>query len=316
MLRGRQAAEQLSAAKQHSPRLWRSNLMIDRHLATDLQVRAFDRIWTGSHNLMSRISYVRASPLRVLSHALKAHRVTMISGVNILEFGFGHGHALFGFGRSAHPHGIELSEAAIVAATKKAREKGYAHFEFRKPPSDDPVRIEFSSDYFDVVICSHTLEHVYNDKKLLGELCRVLKPSGKCFLLVPIDVDHGGLLDQEQQRRNPDFPDKSYHVWQYNPETLCWLAEESGLTLLEAQPLDAILDQRLKWNRVLQIGASLFLSVVPYGIWCWLDRLSRDRGYHNRQCLVVATKTLPFLGETHQRTRVSAEEKIRPPSER
>jgi ubiquinone/menaquinone biosynthesis C-methylase UbiE len=264
--------------------------MFDRQVVTDEQVRVFGSLWTESYTLLSHISYVRASPLRILCQALRRHGATKSSGLRILEYGFGHGIALFRFDRSAFPHGIELSAMAIEAATKKAGERGYQHFEFKEPPLDDPVRILFSSDCFDVVICSHTIEHVYSDNRLLGELCRVLKPGGKCFLLVPLEADHPGLLADEQQRRNPDFPHKSYHVWRYNAETFGWLVEKAGFTTLEVQALDAILDQRLGWNRPLQIGAALLFSALPYRVWQRLDHLSRNRGHHNRQCLVVATK--------------------------
>ena len=264
--------------------------MVDTQLATEEQTRVFGDKWTQSYRLLSRVSYVRASPLRVLFHAFRAHQVAKAAKVNILEYGFGHGHGLFRFAPSASLHGIELSDAAIEAASKKARHKGYSRFEFKRPPLDDPVRIEFPSDWFDVIICSHTVEHVYSDERLLAEFYRVLKPGGKCFLLVPKDVDHRRLLTEEQERQNPDFPLKTYHVWQYNSETFEWLARNAGFTLLEIQSLDAILDQRLGWNRPLQIGAGILFSLLPYRIWQWLDRLSQRRGFRCRQCLVVATK--------------------------
>lgn len=37
----------------------------------------------------------------------------------------------------------------------------------------------------DVIICSHVLEHVLEDKKALSETIRVLKPGGYAFIMVP-----------------------------------------------------------------------------------------------------------------------------------
>lgn len=39
---------------------------------------------------------------------------------------------------------------------------------------------------FDLIICNHVLEHVYDDISALKEIYRVLKPGGKAILQVPI----------------------------------------------------------------------------------------------------------------------------------
>lgn len=60
---------------------------------------------------------------------------------------------------------------------------------------------------YDVVICSHVLEHVQDDRKALGELKRILKPEGKVVFLVPIDLnvtcidEEWGLSEAENWRR-------------------------------------------------------------------------------------------------------------------
>ncbi len=46
---------------------------------------------------------------------------------------------------------------------------------------------------YDVIICSHVLEYVQDDRKALSEMKRILKPDGKILFLVPIDVNSSGI---------------------------------------------------------------------------------------------------------------------------
>jgi SAM-dependent methyltransferase len=50
----------------------------------------------------------------------------------------------------------------------------------------DITRIELPADSFDVIHCSHVLEHIHEDERAMRELSRVLKPSGWATILVPI----------------------------------------------------------------------------------------------------------------------------------
>lgn len=40
---------------------------------------------------------------------------------------------------------------------------------------------------FDVILCSHVLEHIPDDRRALRELFRVLKPGGWAVFLVPVE---------------------------------------------------------------------------------------------------------------------------------
>lgn len=50
----------------------------------------------------------------------------------------------------------------------------------------DLVEVPFRDSFFDVVIASHVLEHIGDDKRALGEIFRVLKSDGNAILLVPM----------------------------------------------------------------------------------------------------------------------------------
>ena len=50
----------------------------------------------------------------------------------------------------------------------------------------DITEIPYPENTFDLVLCSHVLEHVQNDLQAMREFLRVLKPGGTAILQVPI----------------------------------------------------------------------------------------------------------------------------------
>jgi SAM-dependent methyltransferase len=53
----------------------------------------------------------------------------------------------------------------------------------------DITAMSFPDNTFDVVYCSHVLEHVVDDQQAMREIWRVLKPNGWAALDVPITVE-------------------------------------------------------------------------------------------------------------------------------
>ncbi len=52
----------------------------------------------------------------------------------------------------------------------------------------DVTRLAFADASFDIVICSHVLEHVPEDRRALAEMARVLRPGGRAVIMVPLDL--------------------------------------------------------------------------------------------------------------------------------
>ena len=67
--------------------------------------------------------------------------------------------------------------------------------------------IPFNDNSFDVVICNHVLEHVDNDKKVMKEFYRVMKPGGWGIFQVPIDrqaqqtIEDKSITDPKERER-------------------------------------------------------------------------------------------------------------------
>lgn len=66
----------------------------------------------------------------------------------------------------------------------------------------DITRMGFKDSVFDVIVCSHVLEHVPNDGAALREMRRILKRTGRCVIQVPMQF---GLQETfEYGRPNPE----------------------------------------------------------------------------------------------------------------
>jgi SAM-dependent methyltransferase len=69
----------------------------------------------------------------------------------------------------------------------------------------DVTDIRYSDNTFDVIYCSHVLEHVFEDRKAMREFYRVLKPGGWAILQVPIignaTLEDSTVISLEERQR-------------------------------------------------------------------------------------------------------------------
>lgn len=65
---------------------------------------------------------------------------------------------------------------------------------------EDITSLSFSSDAFDLIICSHVLDHIPEDRKAMAELARVLKPGGFLLAMSLVDFRSPTTLEGPQMR--------------------------------------------------------------------------------------------------------------------
>jgi SAM-dependent methyltransferase len=83
-------------------------------------------------------------------------------------------------------------EQCFSDALRKARYVDWLSADLGSPRAMirmDITDIQYDDGFFDVIYCSHVLEHVADDRAAMREFARVLKPSGWAVLLVPITVE-------------------------------------------------------------------------------------------------------------------------------
>lgn len=75
------------------------------------------------------------------------------------------------------------------------RFKQYKHIEYITVDLESPIadyhfdlhEIPFEENSFDMILCNHVLEHVADDRKVMSEFLRVLRPGGFAILQVPLE---------------------------------------------------------------------------------------------------------------------------------
>ena len=81
-------------------------------------------------------------------------------------------------------------ERSLAARLRTIPALEYLSAGLTSPPGQlrmDITRLGFASGTFDVIYCSHVLEHISEDRRALHELYRVLAPGGWALLKVPIE---------------------------------------------------------------------------------------------------------------------------------
>ena len=77
----------------------------------------------------------------------------------------------------------------------------------------DITQLAFRDEIFDIILCSHVLEHIPRDLVAMGEILRVMKVGGVCMIQVPIQIDL--LKTVEYGKTNPEEFD---HVRAYGQD--------------------------------------------------------------------------------------------------
>lgn len=93
----------------------------------------------------------------------------------------------------------------------------------------DITKIDIQSEYFDVVICYHVLEHIENNEAAIHELYRVTKSNGTVLIQTPFKE---GSIYEDSNIKSPEDREKYFgqrdHVRIYSVEGLKQRLENAG----------------------------------------------------------------------------------------
>jgi SAM-dependent methyltransferase len=151
---------------------------------------------------------------------------------------------------------------------KKHLGQGYISADLKNPRARinlDVTDIHFPDEKFDVIYCSHVLEHVVDDKKALEEFNRVLKSDGWAILLVPIKPDlkrtfeDPSVTDPEERRRLFGQED---HVRRYGPDFV-ERVQEANFFVEVIKPADFLSEKEIELMRIAATDEIYYCTKKP-----------------------------------------------------
>jgi len=123
----------------------------------------------------------------------------------------------------------------------------------------DITDIQYPGSHFDVIYCSHVLEHVPDDRAAMREFARVLKPDGWSVLLVPIfgekTFEDPAVTSPQDRLRVFGQED---HVRIYGPDFADRLVE-SGMEVRKFLPTDFLSVREMARFDLTALAGDIFL---------------------------------------------------------
>lgn len=119
---------------------------------------------------------------------------------------------------------IDITLEMLAEAVNASRQKGVANIEFR---AEDVHKLNIPDHQFDIVASRFAVHHFSEVKTALKEMCRVLKPGGKLYIL------DCSVIDGDEPERNINQIEllrDSSHVFSYSPRLWTGLLRELPVT--------------------------------------------------------------------------------------
>jgi len=106
-------------------------------------------------------------------------------------------------------------EPAVSKALRNLKGVNYLSVDLapdRAMEQADITQLQFNADHFDLIYCSHVLEHVPDDRQAMRELFRVLAPGGIAIVQVP---EKGATTYEDPNIDTPEGRADAFGQWDH-----------------------------------------------------------------------------------------------------
>lgn len=195
------------------------------------------------------------------------------SNKDVLDIGFGFAYLFTLFKQTNKITGVELSSKAIEMAQRKLEKKGYKKINLIRHDLNKGLKLKGK---YDIIICSHVLEHIKNAKKLLQDIKKITATNGLLIILLPLN----------------ELYQQNFHERKFNKKILKML---SFKTLFEEDASESIafvewIDSNKLRNPVYYFIARtihIILSLLPLQIILIVERIMKKTGSKPKQKVLI-----------------------------
>ena len=142
--------------------------------------------YRGNQGALRHAAYMRLSKVLLLRLLLSRHHLEL-AGKDVFDYGFGAGTFFRYCPTTGRIFGLELDPVNVAEVTAMLGQRGFAHVNLQT------MRIETWENHplldrkYDVIVCSHVIEHLPEPATFLERIGRCLKQDGVFLGLVPIN---------------------------------------------------------------------------------------------------------------------------------
>jgi len=181
----------------------------------------------------------------------------------ILDVGCGNGWLMAPFAGGNEVYGLDISEANV----NKARKKG-----IKARLHDVETPFPFVQNFFDVVVCSEVLEHLFFPEGVLREINRVLKSGGLCIITVPnlYSLRNRFKMLVGRNCSYVEYPQNKEHIRHYSISGMKALLRKAGLKVEYIRGQSWVMNFRWPFKLIWLLhggnrGLKLFIRIVTLG---------------------------------------------------
>ena len=174
----------------------------------------FQKVYRGRQSWLHHASYLRMSKVLVILDFIRRWKIP-IQGARVLDYGFGAGTLFRYLPASTKISGVEQDPILCQEVGRQLSARGFQDVRLEAIDPDETRPHPLLDGSYDLVICSHVLEHLENPARLLRQFRGALSFSGRILGVIPI----------HERRPNPHHLRKAGR-----PEVEQW-AKQAGLIL-------------------------------------------------------------------------------------
>jgi SAM-dependent methyltransferase len=228
---------------------------------------SFMECYRGRQSALHHAAYMRMAKV-LLALELSSRAGITLEGKDILDYGFGAGTFYRYCPRDSRLFGVEMDEENIAAVRDMLEERGFPSVDLQKIEIERWAEHPLLARKYDVILCSHVLEHLPDPAMFLKRIGECLNPAGLFIGLVPLN----------ERIMDP------HHVQRLNEAKIRALAETAGLRVthyLEADPwlywFQPLFTRDRGWvhlaAQTVSIGLGVPATLLGHRLWFALGRV-------------------------------------------